>query len=85
MFYFHLTEAAKQCTQFRGPENKSEFNSEMLEVIRATKQRIRDKKNKSQNKQRNVLEEDQLMCLRRELEEGNDFPIMHNEEANDSE
>lgn len=35
----YLTDAAKMCPNFSGPENRAEFKLEIMEVFRAVKQR----------------------------------------------
>ncbi|XP_043462159.1 uncharacterized protein LOC122498479 [Leptopilina heterotoma] len=40
-----LFESARQCTFFAGPHSISEFKNEMLEVLRITKQRYRNRNN----------------------------------------
>lgn len=49
---FFLPEAAKKCPYFHGPQDRTIFKEEILEVLRAVKQRYRNKRKKSMNDER---------------------------------
>lgn len=43
-----FVDAAKDCPFFHGPENKAEFKTDMVDVMRATRQRYRNRTKKSE-------------------------------------
>lgn len=58
-----LLVSAKNCPQFRGPDNKAEFKTEMLEVLRTTKQRFGKLLKKSQPTAEEEVDEGQQNLL----------------------